>query len=85
MKSRSLSDIANELRDDFNLETRELIETYIQKMNFEQESLVAKFIQETGLKPSEICLVTRQTPNGPIFYPDAKFNHFTESKNDKQD
>lgn len=54
----------------------ELINDYIKKLCAEQESLIARYIQSTGYKPEDICLVERGTPNGRVFFPDlkAKYN-----------
>lgn len=48
------------------------IQSYVTKLCAEQEYLTARFLQETGLKPSEICIVDRETPTGRVFHPDLK-------------
>jgi hypothetical protein len=50
----------------------EEIKQYIARYTYERESLVAKFLSETGLRPSDICLVEHETPTGRVFYPDLK-------------
>lgn len=50
--------------------TEKMLNSYVQKLCAEQESLIARFLAETKLKPSEICLVEQPTENGRVFYPE---------------
>jgi hypothetical protein len=50
----------------------QFLKDYIFKWTQEKESLTAKYLNETGLKPSDICLVERETLTGRVFYPDLK-------------
>lgn len=50
--------------------TEKMLDGYVRKLCAEQESMIAKYLSETGLKPSEICLVEQPTENGRIFYPE---------------
>lgn len=50
--------------------TERMLTDYVQKLCAEQESLIARFLAETGLKPSEICLVEQPSENGRVFYPE---------------
>lgn len=45
---------------------------HLKKFASEKESLIAKYLNETGLSPSDICLVTQLTETGSLFYPDVK-------------
>lgn len=48
------------------------IQAYIKKLCSEQESLVARFINETGCLVSEVCLVEVRLPDKFVYYPDFK-------------
>ena len=48
------------------------LKDYIEKLVNEQESLTAKYMGETKLKPSEICLVEQEHGTGRVFFPDLK-------------
>lgn len=50
----------------------EEVQSYIKKYTEEKDSLVAKYIAETGLNPSQIVLVEHATKDGRIFYPELK-------------
>lgn len=56
----------------------EKVREYCEKLIAEKDSLVARYLYETGLKASEICLVERETQTGRVFYPDLKSKHFNE-------
>ncbi len=63
----------DEMSENF-LKTR--IEDYCNKLVSEQDSLVARYLYQLGLQPSDICLVERETQTGRVFYPDLKSKHF---------
>jgi hypothetical protein len=63
----------------FDLQQAQLHD-YILKLTKEKESLIANFLVETGLNPSDVCIVERATETGRVFYPDLKSKHFYEGK-----
>lgn len=56
---------------------------YYEKLMAEREYLIARYLYETGLKASDICLVERETQIGRVFYPDLKSKHFNEELDKK--
>ncbi len=54
------------------------IDAYLEKWTREKESLTAKYLSYTGLKPDEICLVERATDTGRVFYHDLKSKYDTQ-------
>ena len=48
------------------------LKAYISHLAKERESLVAKYLDETGFKPSQIVLVQRTDVSGVRFYPAPK-------------
>jgi hypothetical protein len=61
----------------------EIIKNYINVLIKEQESLIAKYISETGFAPSEICIVERATENGRVFFVDKKCKYIEELTDEK--
>lgn len=56
------------------LDENELAE-YTAKLIACKENLIARFINETGYKPSEICIVEVRDTNSTYFFPDVKKNY----------
>lgn len=48
------------------------LQAYIQKMNNEKESMVARFIEQHKCLPSEVCLVEIRSADKLVYYPDFK-------------
>lgn len=48
------------------------MQAYVSDLVKEQESMVARFMMETGLKASEIVIVERRTEFGSVYHPEAK-------------
>jgi hypothetical protein len=66
----------------------EEINAYIRKIASEKESLTAKYLELTGLRPDEIVLVEKRGASGEIvFYPAPKkdFAHGDETRNQIQE
>jgi hypothetical protein len=57
-----------------NLNQDELIKKHIARLTAEKESLVAKFITEKGVQPSEVCIVETRVLNGIAMYVDLIAN-----------
>lgn len=57
-------------------EISEKLQDYIKRLTEEKESLAAKFIAETGLKPSQVVICDAPTKDGlgRIFWFDKKEN-----------
>ncbi len=55
-----------------DLEQSEELDKYIKTLNKEKESLIAKYLEHTGLKPDEVVLVEHRTEGTFRFYPAAK-------------
>jgi hypothetical protein len=58
----------------------EIVTDYIETLAIEKESLIAKYLLETGYLAKDICIVERATDNGRVFYPDLKSKYFEETK-----
>jgi hypothetical protein len=60
--------------------TDKQLSDYIDKLCAERDTLIARFLKETGLLPSEILLVEKETSEGRIFFPDLKSKYDTTVK-----
>jgi hypothetical protein len=52
-----------------------ILAAYCHDMAKEKDSLIARFILETGAKASELVLVEKETDTGRVFFPDFKRNY----------